>query len=49
MTPYEESQLMSMMQQMLADMACAQAQIQADMAYTNAQMDGHLTKLENNT
>jgi hypothetical protein len=38
MTPYEESQLMSMMQQMLADMA-----------YTNAQIDAHLTKLENNT
>jgi hypothetical protein len=59
MTPYEKSQLLSMMQQMLADMAgthaqmladiaCAHAQIQVDMAYTNAQIDAHLTKLENN-
>jgi hypothetical protein len=37
------------MQQMLANMACAHAQIWVDMADTNAQIDAHLTKLKNNT
>jgi hypothetical protein len=45
MTPYEESQLLSMMQQMMADIACAHAQMLADIANTNA----CLAQLKNNT
>jgi hypothetical protein len=42
MTPYEESQLLSMMQQMMAQISHSNAQINAQLATTNA----HLVKLE---
>jgi septation ring formation regulator EzrA len=42
MTPYEESQLLSMMQQMMAQMSHSNAQINAQLTTTNA----HLAKLK---
>jgi hypothetical protein len=43
MTPYKESLLMNMMQQMMAEMAHSNAQLIAQLASPNA----HLTALEN--
>jgi hypothetical protein len=43
MTPYKESLLMNMMQQMMAEMVCSNVQLNAQLASTNA----HLMELEN--